>query len=140
MKPPPVNQIKDCMVLTSDMGPNEMDLVRLRSTAFLPVVVLGKEPILVKPNFDFSIVDRNEYGEAFDGKIALIQLSPTEVHNSSKLLLALGLQGQFMSKAVEEVTKVEDGVQNFLLSQELRRKAYALYRYAMSFLHAVHFG
>lgn len=132
LQPPPVDQLKDIFMAISEMSPANEDLMRLRSTDFLPVQLLNGDTKLVKPSADFSVVDRTGYGEAFEGKAVLLKLSPTEAHSCRSMLVGLGLQDRLMSKAVEEITMAERGIPNPGLTRNFQWKAYALFRYVYS--------
>ncbi|KAF7958935.1 hypothetical protein EAE96_002461 [Botrytis aclada] len=78
----------------------------------------------------FAIVDRKEHGDVFKNEINVLDFSLEEVHSVNKFLVEFGLEGRFTSRAVEEDTKIEDGLLNDALTNDLRRKAYAICRYA----------
>ncbi|TGO31378.1 hypothetical protein BPAE_0001g02500 [Botrytis paeoniae] len=78
----------------------------------------------------FAIVDRKEHGDVFRNKINVLDISLEEVHSINQFLVELGLEGRFTSRAVKENTKIEDGLLNDALIEDLRRKAYAICRYA----------
>lgn len=76
----------------------------------------------------FAIVDRREYGEIFAGKVNFLDFSLEEVHSLNSLLVGLGLEGRYTSKAVREITTVQGGSLNQRLTTDLRKKAYAICR------------
>ncbi|KAF7906551.1 hypothetical protein EAF00_000830 [Botryotinia globosa] len=79
---------------------------------------------------NFAIVDRKEHGDAFKNKINMLDFSLEEVHSINQFLIELGLEGQFTSRAVKVDTKIADGMLNDGPTKDLRRKAYAICRYA----------
>ena len=79
---------------------------------------------------DFAIIDRIEYGVAFEGKVSVLNYTLEEVREYRSFLLPLGLGGRYMSKIIEEKSMVTGGDLHPRLSDEYRRKAYALFRYA----------
>ena len=76
----------------------------------------------------FAIVDRREYERSFAGKIDVLDFSMEETHAIKPFLLGLGLEERYMSKAVKEETKALDGSIDQRLTQDLRKKAYAICR------------
>lgn len=76
----------------------------------------------------FAIVDRTDYGTLFRGKIAILDFSREEVHSLKVFLQGLKLEPKHLSNAVSEETRVEGGVFNEELTNDLRRKAYAIAR------------
>ncbi|TGO13902.1 hypothetical protein BTUL_0061g00190 [Botrytis tulipae] len=79
---------------------------------------------------NFAIVDRKEHGDASKNKINMLDFSLEEVHSINQFLIELGLEGRFTSRAVKEDPKIEDGLLSDGLTKDLRRKAYAICRYA----------
>jgi hypothetical protein len=76
----------------------------------------------------FAIFDRQDYGKLFSGKISMLDFSREDVHSTEPILLALGLGGRYLSRAVSESTQVQDGNLDSQLTNDLRRKAYAICR------------
>lgn len=76
----------------------------------------------------FAVVDRCEYGKMFRDKIMTLDFSLEEVHFLEKFLLGLRLEARFLSKAVTEETRVQDGLLHQELTNDLRKKAYAICR------------
>lgn len=134
-QPPPADQIKDTLIAISAMSPTDLDLMSLHLIEFLPVRLLNGQIKLVKPSFDFSVVDRREYGEAFNGKAVMLTLSPTEVHLCRPVINLLKLQDRLMSKAVMETTVITESVPAPRLTRNFSRRAYALFRYAYTILY-----
>jgi hypothetical protein len=77
----------------------------------------------------FAVVDRTDYGTIFRDKIATLDFSLEEVHSIKAFLQGLKLEPKYLSNAVKEETRVEGGVFNAELTNDLRRKAYAIARY-----------
>jgi hypothetical protein len=76
----------------------------------------------------FVVVDRQEYGNMFRDEIATLDFSLEEVHSVKKFLLCLRLEPRFLSNAVTEETRVRDGLLHQELTNDLRRKSYAICR------------
>lgn len=77
----------------------------------------------------FFIVDRADYGNLFRDRIAMLDFTLEEAHSVKPIFLGLKLESKFLSNSVVENTRVEDGVYNSALTNDLRRKAYAIARY-----------
>jgi len=77
---------------------------------------------------DFVIVDRRELGELFKGKLNMLDLTLEEVHCVRSFLDGMRLQDQYLSNAVQPRTSAEGGSFNQALTDDLRRKSYAICR------------
>jgi hypothetical protein len=77
---------------------------------------------------DFAIVDRREYGDLFAGKVNFLDFSLEELHSLKLLLVGLGLRERYTSKAAKETTTVRGGSVSQHLTNDLRKKAYAVCR------------
>lgn len=82
----------------------------------------------VNQSADFAIIDRRDYGELFSGKLKILDLSLEEVHSIKSLLDGMGLEGRYLSNTVRQTTAAEDGSLNQGLTEDLRRKSYAICR------------
>lgn len=133
-EPDLMDSLVEIFMAISEMNPEYEELSRLASMEFLPVQLPNGDLKLVKPLYNFSVVDRTGYGEAFEGKAELLYLSPTEVHSCRKLLIGLGLLNKLMSKAVTETTTAEHGIPNPGLTRNFQLKAYALFRYVYTII------
>ncbi|ATZ46359.1 hypothetical protein BCIN_01g09700 [Botrytis cinerea B05.10] len=96
----------------------------------LPVCRPSQEVEWMDSTDSFAIIDRKEHGDIFKNKINVLDFSLEEVHSVNQFLVELGLEGRYTSGAVKEGTKIEDGLLNDGLTKDLRRKAYAICRYA----------
>jgi hypothetical protein len=101
---------------------------KLSDCKFLPVRRSSGEIEWMASTSDFAVVDRREYRDIFRNKIDMLDLSLEEVHSLNLFLNCLGLEGRYMSRVVEEETMVRDGQPNDQLTNDLRRKAYAICR------------
>ncbi|KAF5878202.1 uncharacterized protein Bfra_000367 [Botrytis fragariae] len=103
---------------------------KLSKCKCFPVYRPSQEVEWMDSTDSFAIVDRKEHGNVFKNKINVLDFSLEEVHSISQFLVELGLEGRFTSRAVKEDTKIEDRLLNDALTKDLRRKAYAICRYA----------
>jgi len=126
---PRAAQLKNMMMLISSMDPSEEDLSDLRMSNIFPVKLPNGHRKLTNRLAEFAIVDRSEYGAAFEGRVIILDLSLEEVRKCRPFLLASTLERRHMSALVEEKTMVEGGILKSDLSDKLRLRAYALFRY-----------
>ncbi|TGO71885.1 hypothetical protein BELL_0517g00020 [Botrytis elliptica] len=103
---------------------------KLSTCKFLPVCETSQMTEWMDVTSNFAIIDRKEYGDIFKNKINILDFSLEEAHSINAILVSLGLEGRYMSKSVKEETKIADGLLNDALTKNLRRKAYAICRYA----------
>jgi hypothetical protein len=116
------------MVNICALDPAAGALDTLSECKCLPVKRTSGEVDWVACSEDFAIIDRLEYGDIFRGKVDVLDFSLEEVHRISQFLFGLKLQGRYMSRRVEEKTGVEGGTLNRRLTEDLRKKAYAISR------------
>lgn len=128
-KQPQAAQLRDMMMLISSMDPSEEDLSDLRMSKIFPVKLPNGLRKLTDRRVDFAIIDRSEYGAAFKGRVIILDLSLEEVRMCRPFLLASTLERRHMSALVEEKTMVDGGDRKSDLSDDLRLRAYALFRY-----------
>jgi hypothetical protein len=100
----------------------------LKKVKFLPIKVLSSTPALAGIDDDFAIPDHPRFGRAFQGHLAILDLSLDESQILDSLFRHLGLVDRYLSNAVKETSVVGEGaLESRVLSQELRAKAYALF-------------
>ena len=126
---PDIEEIKACILGINALGPRKGDLDPLLLTKFLPVNDGNGCVSLMRVEDDFAITDRREFGNAFRGKLVVLDFSLEDVHVLRPFLSLLGLEGRYMSITVREVSSVKGGLKQPDLSSEFRNKAYALFRY-----------
>lgn len=126
---PSITKVKSFIKEIGSRKPQQPILEPLKSYEFLPV--RGFDGILTLKCVadDFVIVDRKHYGDAFRGIIPILDFSIEEVHNLAALILALGLADRYLSKAVRESSTVNSSYLDLVQSEEMRHKAYALFRH-----------
>jgi len=123
-----IGEVKHLMFEINRREPKEGALEELKSLNILPVKQTNGTMKLRSTGYNFSIVDRREYGNAFEGKTPMLYFTMEEVHEMQLFLSALGLQGRYMSRIVEEKSMVEGGGRDPDLSYRFRQKASALFR------------
>jgi len=120
--------IKQAILNICAFNPTPNDLDGLSDCECFPVAMPSGNLEWVNSKEDFAIIDRREYGEMFFAKIKILDFSLEELHSMKPFLLGLRLDDLFMSGRVEEQTKVEGGFVDERLTNDLRRKAYAICR------------
>ncbi|KAI9641117.1 hypothetical protein NHQ30_010547 [Ciborinia camelliae] len=101
---------------------------KLSQCKFLPVYRPSEGIEWMDSSDSFAIVDRKEYGDIFKNKINMLDFSLEEVHSINIILVGLGLEERYISRAVKEETKIGNGLLNDTLTKDLRRKAYGICR------------
>jgi hypothetical protein len=113
------------------LNPTAELLKRLSDCKCLPIKRGSREIEWSDCSEEFAIIDRRDYGAIFDNKIKMLDFSLEEVHQLNNFLLALGLEHRYTSKIVKEETNVEGGTIKQRLTDDLRKKAYAISRYVI---------
>lgn len=129
-------QIKETMALICGLGVGGTDLSSLVEVKVLPVKLANGVGSFAsassKDEFvDFAIVENTIHWDAFKGKIVVLDFSLEEIRDTRPLLLAMGLEENFSSKLVKEVTDVSGGSQDHEMSRNLRIKSQAIVRYVI---------
>ncbi|MCJ1310202.1 hypothetical protein MMC25_003863 [Agyrium rufum] len=128
---PAASELKKMIMAINSMNPTTEALADLRGSNIFFVNTSTGLKRLMNSSSDFAIMDREEYGEAFAGKIDILDYSIEEVRACRKFLQAMELGSKHLSLSVEEKTTVQDGNMVQVLSQSFRNKAYGLYRCAV---------
>ena len=126
--PPPIRIVKSVIKEIGSWKPQQPALEPLKLLKFLPIRGHDGTLTLKCVTDDFVIVDRKKYGDAFRGITPILDFSIEEVHYLAAFILALGLSDRYMSKAVQECSTVNRSHLDQLQSEEVRHKAYALFR------------
>ncbi|KAF2183099.1 hypothetical protein K469DRAFT_690218 [Zopfia rhizophila CBS 207.26] len=107
------------------------ELIELK---FLPMKNAGNECVLVGVDDDFAISDHPRFEHAFRHQSILLDFNIEESQILDSLFQKLSLVHRYLSVAVRETSTVGQGaLENHSLTNELRAKAYALYRCAAKF-------
>ncbi|KAF2810106.1 uncharacterized protein BDZ99DRAFT_442610 [Mytilinidion resinicola] len=105
-------------------------LEKLRDCKCLPIKLPSGTTEWSDCSEDFAIVNRRDYSQTFAGQIKVLNFSLEEVHSLKPFLTGLGLEERYLSRAVREETTVQGGLISERLTAELRKKSYAICRYA----------
>jgi hypothetical protein len=101
---------------------------KLQSCEILPVRHPTGQVEWMASTADFAITDHREYEKLLKDQISILDFTLEEVHSLKIFLHGLGLGQRYLSEAVEEETRVRDGVVDVQLTQDLGRKAFAICR------------
>jgi hypothetical protein len=111
------------------LNPTVESLKRLGGCKCLPVRQRTSGAVVwTNCSAEFVILDRREYGEIFQNTINLMDFSLEQVHALGPFLEALGLQNRYISQQIKEETKVQVRFFNHSLTEDLRKKTYAICR------------
>lgn len=121
-------EIKGLINVISSLNPVAVDVAELQGANIF--FVKTKEGQITRTNSaaSFAIVDRLEYGNAFMGKISMLDYTIKEVNACKALFHSLGMKKKYLSELVDEITSVDDGVICTKLTESFRMKAYAFVR------------
>lgn len=127
----PFEQIKGLIREIDLWKPVDNNVQELKDKHVLPVNDKHGRKKLMTPNDTFAIVDRQKYGDIFTRKVASLDFALEEVRSIKTFLSALGLNNRYMSHLANETSEVGDAVEEVTLSEDFRRRAYALVRYVL---------
>lgn len=132
---PPVQTIREMLIdiggmlarnKVDDDLPQALDL--LKRSKFLPIKSRDNTLALKSIDDDFAILDHARFGNAFQAHSIILDFSLEESQILDSLFQKLGLVDRYLSRAVKEISVVDgEPLEDQVLSQELRTKAYALF-------------
>ena len=130
---PTASKMKDTMMLISSLGVTAKDVTKLLQTKIFPVRLPGNQSCFAtaapsSTSIEFAIIDNVVHRKAFEGRVASLDFSLEEIRDAREFLIACGLNTQFTSMLVEEVTNVQGGSLNKEMTDMLRLKASAIVR------------
>ncbi|KAF1808780.1 hypothetical protein P152DRAFT_452583 [Eremomyces bilateralis CBS 781.70] len=127
---PSSDSIKQLIRNICQFGPTASDLTILFDSKCFPVRLPDGTLAWMNGKEDFAIVDRQEYETLFRGQLKTLDFSKEEVHEMEVFLIGLGLQKRYLSGTVAAETTASRSSIDHSMTTELRRKAYAICRYA----------
>ncbi|KAL9617650.1 MAG: hypothetical protein Q9160_007567 [Pyrenula sp. 1 TL-2023] len=98
----------------------------LKDTAFIPVQEAGNGGQLVRVTQKFFINDHERFGNAFLGKVKMVDFSFADMTSLQPLFRLLRIEHRYLSSHVELETVVNSSIENDDLTAHLRRRSYAL--------------
>ena len=137
-KNPSVDRVKELLrafnsLLTSnDNIPKPGRMLRRR---VFPVKAPNGQITLCSSQAEFVIVDRVEPFNIFKDRIKFLDFSLQEVCRLRHFIAWAGLQPRYLSRCVEEVSRVEGGIEMPITerNRDLKTKAYGLLQYVYTF-------
>lgn len=128
---PTIEEVKHFIDEINRREPREATLEELKPLNILPLKQMSGKVLVRNSHNFFVIIDRREYGKAFEGKYSMLDFTLEEVNELQPFLLALGLQSRYISRMVEEKSTVQGGTWDWILSDKFREKALAIFRYVL---------
>ncbi|KAH8587446.1 hypothetical protein B0O99DRAFT_694433 [Bisporella sp. PMI_857] len=131
---PSINDIKSLIWQINTFAPTIKDLDKLRGSKIFPVRKTNGRLELRTRLARFSIVDRQAWADAFEGKLDFLDFSLKEVRTLEPFLSCMEIGG-YLSEVVIEKSSFQGivGGPSAKRSMDLRRRAYALSRCATHF-------
>lgn len=123
-------RVRNLILHINTLQPTAESLQPLWELAIFPVKLHDGRVKLQPRSFDFAIVDRQNLADAFDGRARLLDFSLEEVWKLEPFLSCFDLEDRYLSRMVEERSSIKEGSSDphSVLTRNLRRKAYALFR------------
>ncbi len=123
-------RIKNLIWHINTLEPTAESLQPLWDLTIFPVKLHDGRVKLQRRSFDFAIVDRQHLADAFDGKARFLDFNLVEVRKLEPFLSCFNLEDRYISRMVKEKSSIKEGLSNPdpVLTRNLRRKAYALFR------------
>lgn len=122
-------EIKKGLFCLSALQPVAHDLDSLQKVNLFSVRGQNGNAQLTNSESDWLVPDHNKYREAFSAyPLLFLDYTPREIQTIRSLLISMNMEKKFLTTAVEETTKIEEGHLNPRLTKRMRDIAYALCR------------
>jgi hypothetical protein len=130
-----IDDIKSLIWQINTFDPTIEDLQTLRGSKIFPVRKANGTVELRTRMARFSIIDRQLWADAFEGKLDYLDFSLKEVRTLQPFLAGLEIDG-YLSEVVIEKSSFQGIIPepSAKRTRDLQRRAYALSRYVPSFL------
>jgi hypothetical protein len=130
---PSIDDVKNLIWQINSFAPTDTALDKLRGSEIFPVKTANGSVVLRTRLKRFSIIDRQPWADAFQGKIDFLDFNLKEVRILEPLLSCLELRG-YLSEVVIEKSCFQGVVPepSTQRTRHLRRRAYALSRYVLN--------
>ena len=128
-----VSDVKSLIWHINSFSPSRKALEKLNTLPIFPVKAAnrGLDPTVLRARKEnFSIIDRQPWAEAFEGKIDVLDFRLEEVRRLQPFLSCLNLENRYLSRVVRETSSFQrgNGEQSRTQTRRLRRRAHALAR------------
>jgi len=126
---PSIAQVKEFLWEINSYEPSTSDMEVLKPLTFLPIREATGELRLHNIKDIFVLFDRQGHTETFQGKVASLDFDIEDIRLLRPLIKVLGLASRYTSKLAEEKSCAPDAVLEPSSSNDLRSRAYAIFRY-----------
>lgn len=132
---PSIDDIKSLIWQINTFCPTIQDLGTLRGSKILPIRKANGRVELRTRLARFSVIDRQHWANAFEGKLDYLDFSLKEVRTLQPFLAGLEIGG-YLSEVVIEKSSLQGIIPepSAKRTRDLQRRAYALSRYVLRFL------
>jgi hypothetical protein len=132
--PPSISDIKSLIWQINTFAPTIEDLNKLRESKIFPVRKTNGRFVLRTRLAVSSIIDRQPWADAFEGKLEVLDFSLKEVRTLEPFLSGMEVGG-YLSEVVIEKSSFQGILPepSTKRTRDLRRRAYALSRYVLNF-------
>ena len=134
-----IDDVKSLIWQINSFDPSIEDLETLRGSKLFPVRKANGRIELRTRMARFSVIDRQLWADAFEGKLDYLDFSLKEVRTLQPFLAGMKI-GRYLSEVVIEKSSLQGIIPepNAKRTRDLQRRAYALSRYVLSFLPPKH--
>lgn len=126
---PTIPQVKALIYEINFREPSKSDLETLRPLKIFPIKEATGESQLRCLEDTFVIFDRQGHRDTFKDKVASLDFDMEDLRLLRPFFSAFGLDARYTSRLVEEQSRAQDAVREPSLSEDLQRRAYAVFRY-----------
>jgi hypothetical protein len=132
---PSIDDIKSLIWQINTFDPKIEDLQNLRGSKIFPVRKSNGRVELRTRMARFSVIDRQLWADAFEGKLDYLDFSLKEVRTLKMFLSGMEIGG-YLSEVVIEKSSLQGIIPepSAKRTRDMQRRAYALSRYVFSFL------
>jgi len=137
-KNPSVERVKDLLRAFNSLLASNDNIPgpgRILQRRVFPVRAPKGQITLCSSQVEFVIVDREEPFNIFRDRVKFLDFSLQEVCRLRHFIAWAGLEPRYLSRCVEEVSRVEGGIEMPITerNRDLKTKAYGLLRYVYTF-------
>ena len=125
---PSIASVNELIKEINSYSPRRGALEELKTSPVLPIKGTDGQITLRSTTDFFAIIDRDEYEKLFRYRVAVLDYTLEQAHELRPFISALGLEDRFMSLNVKETSRVNVFSRVSRLSDNIREKAYALFR------------
>ncbi|KAI1480176.1 hypothetical protein F4774DRAFT_379917 [Daldinia eschscholtzii] len=133
-----VQQAKDLLWTFNsqiELNPPDKPPDGLLERRILPVREVGGQIALTSAATNFGIVDRRKLGDIFHDRVKTLDFTVNEVVKLKPLIKWAGIENRYLSGSIQETSVLDPGLKVPISdpTEDIRRKAYGLFRIAAHF-------